>query len=174
MVVQWLRLRVVNAESPGSIPGQGPRSHILLQRSKIMHATSKTWCSQINNKYLNNYKKERPSSPRRELQCSRRLTCIPLASGCTWSRAGRGSSPGHRSPVSPHTTLLLTGQMAWGHREKLKAFLPAGHVMGLRGKHSLWSAKIKNHKIQKQRSKMLVLLLNTSMTWDNTTIVNCE
>ena len=37
---------VANVGGPGSIPGQGTRSHILqLRRS---HASTKTWCSQIN------------------------------------------------------------------------------------------------------------------------------
>ena len=40
LVVQWLRLHVPNAEGPGSIPGQGTRSH--------MHAATKTRRSQIN------------------------------------------------------------------------------------------------------------------------------
>ena len=29
LVVQWLRLRVLDAEDLGSIPGQGTRSHVL-------------------------------------------------------------------------------------------------------------------------------------------------
>ena len=41
--------------------------------------------------------------------------------------------------------------MALGHREGLKAFLPVGRVMGLRGKHNLWLAKIKNRKTWKQK-----------------------
>ena len=40
LMVQWLRLHVPNAEGPGSIPGQGTRSH--------MHAATKTRRSQIN------------------------------------------------------------------------------------------------------------------------------
>ena len=32
MVVQWLRLHTPNAEGPGSIPGQGTRSHMLQLR----------------------------------------------------------------------------------------------------------------------------------------------
>ena len=32
LVVHWLRLRAPNADSPGSIPGQGTRSHILQLR----------------------------------------------------------------------------------------------------------------------------------------------
>ena len=34
-LVQWLRLRAPNAEGLGSIPGQGTRSHIPQQRSRI-------------------------------------------------------------------------------------------------------------------------------------------
>ena len=37
--VQWLRLQACNAGGPGSIPGQG---------TKILHTSTKTWCSQIN------------------------------------------------------------------------------------------------------------------------------
>ena len=52
LVVQWLRLHAPNAEGPGSIPGQGTRSHILQLRvgqlqlrvhrpqRKIPHATT--------------------------------------------------------------------------------------------------------------------------------------
>ena len=45
------------ARGPGSIPGQGTRSHTVAatkdltchnERSKILPATPKTWCSQIN------------------------------------------------------------------------------------------------------------------------------
>ena len=46
LVVQWLRLRAPNAGNPGLIPGQGTRFH--LQQLKILHATIKTNCSQIN------------------------------------------------------------------------------------------------------------------------------
>lgn len=53
---------------------------------------------------------------------SPQLTWLPLASGCTWSRAGRGSGPGHRSPASPHTTRLLTWQIALIQRGRLAAF----------------------------------------------------
>ncbi|TEA42070.1 hypothetical protein DBR06_SOUSAS23010014, partial [Sousa chinensis] len=46
MVVQWLRLHALNAESLGSIPGQGTRSHMLqlrvrMPQLKIPHATMK-------------------------------------------------------------------------------------------------------------------------------------
>ena len=52
LVVQWLRL-----SSPGLIPGQGTRSHLLQLRVHILqldilHATAKTWCSHINNFFL--------------------------------------------------------------------------------------------------------------------------
>ena len=49
LVVQWLRLRAPNAGSPGSIPGQGTRSR--MPQLKILHAPTKTRCSQIN-KYI--------------------------------------------------------------------------------------------------------------------------
>ena len=40
----------VGGGSPVSIPGPGSRSLILQKRSKILCATTKTWCSQINEK----------------------------------------------------------------------------------------------------------------------------
>ena len=42
LVVQWLRLHDHNAGGPGSIPSWGTRSHMPQQRSKILHATTKT------------------------------------------------------------------------------------------------------------------------------------
>ena len=60
-VVQWLRLHAPNAAGLGLIPGQGTRSCMLQLRvhmpqlkipnattKKILHATTKTWHSQIN------------------------------------------------------------------------------------------------------------------------------
>ena len=49
LVVQWLRLRAPNAGGPGSILGQGTRSH-MLQLKKIPRAATKTRCSQKINK----------------------------------------------------------------------------------------------------------------------------
>ncbi|TEA29128.1 hypothetical protein DBR06_SOUSAS10510099, partial [Sousa chinensis] len=48
--VQWLRLYAPNAGGPGSIPGQGTRSHTLqlsvrTLQLKILRATTKTQCS---------------------------------------------------------------------------------------------------------------------------------
>ena len=45
LVVQWLRLHTPNAGGPGSIPGQGTRSH--MQQLKILYAATKTWHIQI-------------------------------------------------------------------------------------------------------------------------------
>ena len=47
LVVQWLRLHAPNAGGPGSIPGQGTRSHMLqlsvpVQQLKMPHAATKT------------------------------------------------------------------------------------------------------------------------------------
>ena len=39
LVVQWLRLHAPNTRGPGSIPGQGTRSHML--QLKILHAAKK-------------------------------------------------------------------------------------------------------------------------------------
>ena len=51
LVVQWLRFRAPNAGDPGSIPGQGNRSHML--QLKILHATT----DQINKYVLKRKKK---------------------------------------------------------------------------------------------------------------------
>ena len=52
-MVQWLRLHAPNTGGPGSIPGQGTRSHmpplsskVQMLQLKIPHATTKTQCSQ--------------------------------------------------------------------------------------------------------------------------------
>ena len=45
LVVQGLTLHAPNAGAPGSIPGQGTRSHML--QLKILHAATKTQCNQI-------------------------------------------------------------------------------------------------------------------------------
>ncbi|TEA32094.1 hypothetical protein DBR06_SOUSAS6610005, partial [Sousa chinensis] len=52
LVVQWLRLHAPNAGGPGSISGQGTRSHVLQLKilhaaMKILRAATKTWRSQI-------------------------------------------------------------------------------------------------------------------------------
>ena len=47
-VVQWLRLCSRDAGGPSLSPGQGTRSHMMQQRWKIPHATTKTRHSQIN------------------------------------------------------------------------------------------------------------------------------
>ena len=62
LVVQWLRLHAPNARGMGSIPGQGTRSHmpplrVHMPQLKILHATTKARCSQIN-KYFRKRKKE--------------------------------------------------------------------------------------------------------------------
>ena len=44
----WLKRHAPSAGGPGLIPGQGTRSHMQQQRSKILHASTKTKCSQIN------------------------------------------------------------------------------------------------------------------------------
>ena len=63
LVVQWLRPCASNAGGLGSIPGQGTYSHMLqlkipqaATKTEILHATTKTRCSQINkNKYWNTH-----------------------------------------------------------------------------------------------------------------------
>ena len=45
LVVQWLRLHAPNAGALGSIPSQGPRSH--MPQLKIPSAAMKTWHSQV-------------------------------------------------------------------------------------------------------------------------------
>ena len=46
LVVQWQRLQDPQAGGLGSIRGQRSRSH--MPQLKILHAATKTWCSQIN------------------------------------------------------------------------------------------------------------------------------
>ena len=46
LVVQWLRLCILEQEDLGSIFGQGTRYHTV--QLKILHATTKTQHSQIN------------------------------------------------------------------------------------------------------------------------------
>ena len=58
LVVQWLRLCTPNAGSLGLIPGRETHSHmpqrrVCMPQLKIMHAATKTWCSQVNNKSIN-------------------------------------------------------------------------------------------------------------------------
>ena len=53
LMAQWLRLRTPNAGGPGSIPGQGTRSHmpqlrVRMLQLKIPRAATKTQHSQIN------------------------------------------------------------------------------------------------------------------------------
>ena len=57
LVAQWLRLHTPNAGGWGPIPGQGTRSHVLqlrvcMPQPKILCVTTKTWHSQINNRFL--------------------------------------------------------------------------------------------------------------------------
>ena len=45
LVAQWSRLCAPNAGGPGSVPGQGTKSHT--RQQKLPHAKTKTWHSQI-------------------------------------------------------------------------------------------------------------------------------
>ena len=68
LVAQWLRLHTPNIGDPGSIPGQGTRSHVLqlgvhMPQRKILHAAmkishdaTKIWHGQ-RNKYLKKIRK---------------------------------------------------------------------------------------------------------------------
>ena len=47
-LAQWLKLHAPSGGGPGLIPGQGTKSHMQQQRSKILHTSIKTPCSQIN------------------------------------------------------------------------------------------------------------------------------
>ena len=51
-MVQWLRRCIFNAGDPGSILGQGTRSHMPQGRSKTLCAAAKTRCSQINSVFF--------------------------------------------------------------------------------------------------------------------------
>ena len=44
LMTQWLRLCILNAGGPGSVPGQGTRSH--MPQLKILQATTETCYSQ--------------------------------------------------------------------------------------------------------------------------------
>ena len=46
LVVHWLRLCVPDTGGLGSISGEGTGSHIM--QLKILNATTKTWCNQVN------------------------------------------------------------------------------------------------------------------------------
>ena len=48
LMAQWLKLHAPSGGGPGLIPGQGTKSHMQQQRSKILHTSIKTPCSQIN------------------------------------------------------------------------------------------------------------------------------
>ena len=62
-MVQWLRLLAPSAGGPGSIPGQGTRSH--MPQLKIPHAATKTQ----HNQYLKKKKKkERKEMPGKEVE----------------------------------------------------------------------------------------------------------
>ena len=58
--VKWLRLCGPNIGCPGSISGQGTRSHMPQQSLKILHGATKTQRSQIN-KYFKKYKEKNRS-----------------------------------------------------------------------------------------------------------------
>ena len=54
LMVQWLRFHTPNTGGTRSIPSQGTRSHTM--QLKILHAATKTLCSQINKfKRINKY-----------------------------------------------------------------------------------------------------------------------
>ena len=46
-MAQWIGLHAPNAVGPGSIPGQGTRSH-MHAATKSLHAATKTQCNQVN------------------------------------------------------------------------------------------------------------------------------
>ena len=50
VVVQWLRVWAPNAGGPGSILGQGTRSH--MPQLNVPSASAKTWYSQMNRYFL--------------------------------------------------------------------------------------------------------------------------
>ena len=52
LVVQWLRLHASNAESLGSIPGQGTRSHMLQLRPSVNKQINKILKKKTNNLWI--------------------------------------------------------------------------------------------------------------------------
>ena len=55
-MIQGLRFHAPNPGGPGSIPGQGTKSHTL--QLKILHAATKTWCPPNKFKKRKKYQKE--------------------------------------------------------------------------------------------------------------------
>ena len=61
LVVQWLRLHAPNAGGPGSIPGQGTRSHmpqlrVCMPQLKILYAAMKIPCAATKTQHRQIYK----------------------------------------------------------------------------------------------------------------------
>ena len=78
-MVQWLRLGTPNAGGLGSIPGQGTRSHMPQLRvhkpqPKVLHATTKTWHSQINEYFLK--KRIIPLKKKKQIKSDSEDVCI--------------------------------------------------------------------------------------------------
>ena len=66
-MVQWLRCCTPNAGGPGLTRGQEIRYHMPQERSKILHDTTKAWCSQTHicdtaSSYTNHHNLQPPSS----------------------------------------------------------------------------------------------------------------
>ena len=85
-MIQWLRLCAPSTAGPGSIPGQGTRSH--MRRLKILRAATRTQGSQIH-KQMHIFKKRH--HPRRSSE---------EISSAAWRRSGY--SEGFLGPEDAH------------------------------------------------------------------------
>ena len=99
LVVQWLRLHAPDAGGLGLNPGQGTGSHMLQVRVHI--ATSKAWCSQINNSKKQQLWQARSAAL--ELGCCCHLLSVwGLHLLSVWGLHCCQSPP---LPIVPHATL---------------------------------------------------------------------
>ena len=96
LVVQWIRLHVLNVGDPVSIPGQETRIFLLQQEiphasANSPHATTKTWCSQT---CRTEDRRQIPSKdcPVGQRTTNRSLPRIFLQDGVLHTDPSRGSS----------------------------------------------------------------------------------
>ena len=105
LVIQSLRFHPPTAGSPGSIPGQGTRSHMLQLRVHklewdILSATFKTQHSQIN-KYLKNKNKQCACSvPKAYLTLHNSMDCSPPGSSLHEDSPGKSTGEGCHALLS--------------------------------------------------------------------------
>ena len=93
------------------IPGQETRSHTLQWRSKNLHATTKTWCSQINKQTLKKKKKKKKSTVQRNFLSKKINKKLKNYISCILGRFFTTEPPGKPKNVwtLPH---ILNGKQA--------------------------------------------------------------